>query len=199
VSTNIRIALNPFDLSNGKADHWIGHSTEHEWVLLDRQLTANASGSSHVILYHLTDCQWFSIDRQVWNSPAYIFHQKYLDGLRGDALQDAKARLSNIQGHLSELLNACRANYLASMSQDRTKLLAERRELALKAHKNHFVQLGRPYPGTLYGRSSSSNRMAHCWKCGAHLESRIDVACMACHWMICSCGACGCGYPGPRH
>jgi len=198
VSVNIRIALNPIDLSNATVDHWIGHSSDNGWVLLDRQLTANASGSGNVILYRLSDCKWFSIDRRVWIPPGYLFHLKYLDGLRGAALQEANAKLSNIRGHMYELLNACRTNYLASVTQDRDKLLADRRELVLKAHKSHFLQMGRPYPGTLFCRRPSGNRMAHCWKCGAHLESRIDVACMACHWMICGCGACGCGYPGPR-
>ena len=38
------------------------------------------------------------------------------------------------------------------------------------------------------------HRVTHCYSCKRHLDSKVFLECSACHWIICGCGACGCGY-----
>lgn len=50
-----------------------------------------------------------------------------------------------------------------------------------------------------HGRGPSTRsvqRAAHCWECRQSLDSRVDLECYGCHWILCQCGACGCGYHG---
>ena len=41
---------------------------------------------------------------------------------------------------------------------------------------------------------TSKHRIAHCWNCKTPLESGVNIECAGCGWIICKCGACGCGY-----
>ena len=38
------------------------------------------------------------------------------------------------------------------------------------------------------------HRVTHCWFCKGHLDNAVDLECVACGWILCQCGACGCGY-----
>ena len=38
-------------------------------------------------------------------------------------------------------------------------------------------------------------RTPHCYDCGSSLDNEVDLECSRCAWIICSCGACGCGHP----
>ena len=37
-------------------------------------------------------------------------------------------------------------------------------------------------------------RKAHCYKCATSLTGKRGNICRKCFWIICSCGACGCGW-----
>jgi hypothetical protein len=37
-------------------------------------------------------------------------------------------------------------------------------------------------------------RVTHCYSCQHGLSSAVNLACKKCRWLLCSCGACGCGY-----
>ena len=38
------------------------------------------------------------------------------------------------------------------------------------------------------------SRVAHCWFCKAYLNNAVNYECVACNWILCACGACGCGF-----
>lgn len=40
----------------------------------------------------------------------------------------------------------------------------------------------------------TKQREAHCYNCKAQLSTKVDIECCRCGWMVCTCGACGCGY-----
>ncbi len=40
--------------------------------------------------------------------------------------------------------------------------------------------------------TSHRRRVTHCWLCKRGLDNLIDVECVACGWIVCRCGACGC-------
>lgn len=59
-------------------------------------------------------------------------------------------------------------------------------------HRNKIELLGLKYLGV----SKSSNgphRATHCWVCHSHLDNAVDLECNICKWILCTCGACGCG------
>jgi len=41
-------------------------------------------------------------------------------------------------------------------------------------------------------RDVSRQRVTHCWFCKHPLDSSVDKECVACGWILCQCGACGC-------
>jgi hypothetical protein len=61
-----------------------------------------------------------------------------------------------------------------------------------EAHRLFVENLGIPYSGTSI--SSRTRRITHCYSCKNHLDNAIDTECNTCHWIVCGCGACGCGY-----
>ncbi len=71
-------------------------------------------------------------------------------------------------------------------------------EITLKGrHEIIITGLGFAYKGT---RPSDKGkpRTAHCWMCHSALDNSIDIECVACSWILCDCGACGCGYSRAR-
>jgi len=61
-------------------------------------------------------------------------------------------------------------------------------------HRNRLEQLGMEYRGTQKVTGERLRRVTHCYNCESHLDNSIDVECKACGWILCTCGACGCGY-----
>ncbi|MDO8425290.1 MAG: hypothetical protein Q7T01_02135 [bacterium] len=43
-------------------------------------------------------------------------------------------------------------------------------------------------------RGSDGVRRTHCYQCKRTLNSACDASCGQCGWLVCSCGACGCGF-----
>lgn len=60
-------------------------------------------------------------------------------------------------------------------------------------HKNYLVKLGISYEG-VQPLDVNKHRATNCYACRSHLDSSINLQCAACKWLICECGACGCGY-----
>ena len=48
--------------------------------------------------------------------------------------------------------------------------------------------------GSRVRRESLPPRVTHCWSCKDSLDSTIDLECCGCGWILCACGACGCGF-----
>ncbi|MDY0037794.1 MAG: hypothetical protein RBS05_17925 [Zoogloea oleivorans] len=68
-----------------------------------------------------------------------------------------------------------------------------RRHDAIARHKAYLEKLGKHYAG-VSENSTRSHRATHCYACKAHLDSDLHIECQSCNWLICYCGACGCGY-----
>jgi hypothetical protein len=78
------------------------------------------------------------------------------------------------------------------LAQEQARALASVR--AAERHKLHLERLGKPYLGTRAAMCAPLHRVTHCYACKGKLDNAIDVECVACGWILCSCGACGCGY-----
>lgn len=60
-------------------------------------------------------------------------------------------------------------------------------------HKARLDRLGVTYRG-VRDRGTKERRFTHCYDCKRKLETDLNSDCMSCGWLVCSCGACGCGY-----
>jgi hypothetical protein len=38
-------------------------------------------------------------------------------------------------------------------------------------------------------------RVTHCYSCYAKISNETQIECRRCRWIVCDCGACGCGHP----
>jgi hypothetical protein len=68
----------------------------------------------------------------------------------------------------------------------------ERKE-AIARHRAQIEKLGFEYRG-VEEFSDKQHRATHCYRCKKGLLSTLHIKCMRCGWLICECGACGCGY-----
>jgi len=65
--------------------------------------------------------------------------------------------------------------------------LEERHE----AHLAFFNIIGKGVRKTTIDRR---HRVTHCWMCKGPLDNAVDFECVVCGWILCQCGACGCGF-----
>lgn len=76
------------------------------------------------------------------------------------------------------------------MQQKEEVMLREERE---KMHREYLERLGIEYLGVDILPSINIHRVTHCYNCKKLLDNSIHIECRICHWIVCDCGACGCG------
>ena len=62
-----------------------------------------------------------------------------------------------------------------------------------QAHRERLAAMGLDFKG-IRKKFNQRERAARCHECARSLDSSHNLDCAACAWMICKCGACGCGY-----
>ena len=72
--------------------------------------------------------------------------------------------------------------------------LERTRDALIEYHREFLSLARRPYAGVRAPGRTKHRRVAHCYSCGSALDSATDIECVACGWIVCWCGACGCGY-----
>ena len=78
--------------------------------------------------------------------------------------------------------------------REELKKQKEREEEAIVNHRKNINSLGVNYLGTSF--ALKKRRTPNCYGCKAGLDNAVDLECNLCHWVICHCGACGCGWSG---
>lgn len=152
-------------------DLWWGFSPEHGWVVLDRSIGRNKPGTAQLLFFRCSDEVFFQDDRKRWKPPYYVFAPRYFESL-------PKAEQNASQHKLDFLKKAF-----------------ERRALQI-ARSQFFDRIRKDDPG-LRPATNRFRRVTHCYDCKHPLDSVIDYECNKCGWLVCDCGACGCGYNAP--
>lgn len=67
------------------------------------------------------------------------------------------------------------------------------------AHVNFLLKRGLPYYGVRPREDVKVHRVTMCWNCKEELDNNVDIECNNCGWIICTCGACGCGRKTKKH
>lgn len=70
---------------------------------------------------------------------------------------------------------------------------------AEQRHKERLDRMGLFYGGVRALKMGRRQRNAHCYDCKEPLNSLAKFECEQCGWILCDCGACGCGYGGHSH
>lgn len=76
--------------------------------------------------------------------------------------------------------------------------LEDRRKRAIEKHKEYLIKFGKHYSG-ITQNSDKTHRVTHCYACKDNLDSSLHIECNSCNWLICYCGACGCGFKKMGH
>jgi hypothetical protein len=85
---------------------------------------------------------------------------------------------------------------LADRKQEYERQKAREREIE-DAHRKTIQSLGLTYAGVRFSSEyGTPRRITHCYACKRNLDNGIELECVACGWILCPCGACGCGYSG---
>ncbi len=73
------------------------------------------------------------------------------------------------------------------------------RQAELDAKNKAFLErLGKAFAGTRPRSPDREVRATHCYACAKQLKSDVEFECSACSWLLCDCGACGCGYQATK-
>jgi hypothetical protein len=103
---------------------------------------------------------------------------------------DIKSVVANLK-RLVDSWNINRESILAKEREERHRVLAKERE---ERHRAFLKARNVLYQGVRETNKPRLQRVTHCWSCKGHLDNSINVECVACGWILCDCGACGCGY-----
>jgi len=60
-------------------------------------------------------------------------------------------------------------------------------------HEKHLIRSRIQYRGSEQA-TTARFRIASCWSCKQSISTTTDRQCVICEWILCNCGACGCGY-----
>ena len=131
-------------------------------------------------------------------SPKNYIVVKYDSGSESEYGEDIFAGWGDYFTHSSSAaLKATRAYFSKSPSTIQSHqhaTLAGRDELIQERHRLKVVESGKQYLGVRPARKVKRNRVARCYACKSTLDNSINMECSSCGWILCSCGACGCGY-----
>lgn len=76
----------------------------------------------------------------------------------------------------------------------RLKTAEKYKEHVIEKHKTQLQKIGVEYKGVKISNEKKPRRTTHCYACKSNLDNYFDIECQVCKWIICDCGACGCGY-----
>lgn len=138
------------------------------------------AAANHVKAYQ----QWHMLHGASWLEG----EKRYYESRKLREVEQEKERLKREQERLErerwEAERAAEAERIAKLTP------AER-------HKEHLEKLGKEYRGVRPAtRDPRKRRITHCYSCKQRLDNSIDIECVSCNWILCKCGACGCGYTG---
>ncbi len=171
-------------MKNTRQEIWI-YSPKHGFRILDWRWPINKTGVSERhsvwLVKPAAPAPLLDLDQQDWTvayaSLSEIRKHFKIVGTKGTA-------------HPEEKLEKLKSLY-------EQKILDLQTEAKKQAHILHLKEYGITPPDQSTMIYEGRRRETHCWRCKSHLDSNDDLACVVCGWLLCECGACGCGWPAP--
>ncbi len=165
-------------MSTGSDEVWWG-TNGINFIVRDLTMRGNKIRQSPYFYFDTKDWSVFEDSFQnVRDKRKYKFLPKYL---------------AENEGELTELflekMERVKDDFLARWDELDNKILEF---VHLRHLHRHDIEISSP---TFVPASpGAKHRVTHCWSCKKGLDNFIDVTCTKCRWMLCGCGACGCGY-----
>lgn len=164
------------------------HSAEYGWVVLDKNDVRN--GGSHVYIWKCDDWSEVKIlPRTFDDSSLFLVYRKHIENLDLEKLPRVCEQVLIFFKKFTE-----KNFYQKTYTIKREKELILLREKAKIAHEKLLKEENILYKGAKNSSTTKEHRITHCFRCKNDLETDIDMECIACGWLICVCGACGCTY-----
>jgi hypothetical protein len=155
--------------------YWLAKHTEHGLLLYDRADQIGVS-NGFARIYSLYDSAVLEIARESLRSASSeVSDQEFVKILK--SYNDFKANHGMkviADGH---------------RTPDQTEV----------KHARHLERMGLKNRGVRKADRPTLHRTAHCWSCKELLDNSQDLECSGCDWIICECGACGCGRQKQKH
>ncbi len=98
------------------------------------------------------------------------------------------------------VLQSCSHESMEKVKDEVRDFLSDKKNIEKIIKRNHersLAKKGIENPekiGIFKSGSKKHKRETHCYGCGHDLSSFEDFSCKKCKWLLCTCGACGCGY-----
>jgi hypothetical protein len=156
-------------------DYWLGLIDDRGIFVFDPSIQADGS-SEYVLLYEVNQAWLVQIAKDL--------ARRSLKPCRGNSPTELRAAVLAFL-HRDELI---------AQRKEKERLtheIAERAELERK-HKEFLKSRG--LTAHMVKMDHIHRRVTHCYCCAAPLDSERDWGCSVCRWILCGCGACGCGY-----
>lgn len=194
---------------------WWGFSQKHGWVYLDRDLPCNGPNSYAKLIF--VCCRTGEVileERKNWKRPLYIFEKPYIEGLlekdRSILIEevesykrdvaDLKSKARNVWNLIKDQAKGIeldsRINYEWFAGLFNALEHTHKIEKSKEYHSYFLEKIGKPNLGYIDNAVPKMKRVTHCYSCKQTLDNSVNIECKACSWIICPCGACGCGWVG---
>jgi hypothetical protein len=167
-------------MNSEEPKYWIGKFDNGEIVIFDSDLQkSNDKDWVYLWIYSTS-----TVDRYLKHMARKAIRKAQEDA-RITNILNAYVASRRLQKEKVQAELAQRASEEAERQAKRAAELAER-------HRRRQEMLGLPWRG-LRASAGKDLRVTHCWACKSHLDNSVDVECITCGWILCLCGACGCG------
>jgi hypothetical protein len=168
---------------------WWGYTDEHGWVVLDRDDARNDGESRHPV--RCRDWAQFEVSRKDFGSDQFKGFKAFIASLSEGQAGEACGQLLGLR---REFLSRAAGFLVTKAELERRRREAERQAI-IEAHRRFLEQRSLPARQVRLP-SGRVHRVTHCYNCKHHLDNAVELECAACGWIVCRCGACGCGYSG---
>ncbi len=175
-------------------EHWF-YVDEHGWFIADLSDPINQSEhATKAIVQQVTTAKTIEVNRRVFDA---VQEQDWLVVCKERDCFDDFVDLHKQWN----LRNREERDRKKREEEERLRLLIElfkqipkydtrqRHRLIIQAKGDRYKGVRSPEEV----QASSYRRHARCWNCHKYLDNYAELQCKGCGWMLCKCGACGCG------
>ncbi len=124
---------------------WWGHSKEHGWVVLDRDIPCNTPGfRTELMFFRCRDQKIYFLKRELWQLPSYQYAPNYARTLPGDAADAALIEIENIMGRWPEMKLELHRQYQEILDREEAERLAEEKRQKEAASARKKLRAAKP-------------------------------------------------------
>ena len=121
---------------------WWGYSSEHGWVILDREIPVNSPGMrGDLLFFRCRDGKVFHLKREQWNRPAYQYAPNYVNAQPPSMTAGAGAELEALMQRWPEFQLDIRRQHQEIADERAAELRAEAKRAKSKAEETKKQRL----------------------------------------------------------